>query len=71
MIGLEHVDFPYTQITDAGLTHLKDLTGLQELGLTGTRITDEGLADLKDLTGLASHIVSHRDHGCGPGRLRV
>jgi hypothetical protein len=37
---------------DAGLAHLKSLTGLQVLSLTGTKITDSGLIHLKGLTGL-------------------
>ena len=36
-----------TQITDAGLVHLKGLTGLQTLGLRGTQVTDQGVADLQ------------------------
>ena len=36
-----------TQITDAGLVHLKGLTKLQTLGLIGTMVTETGVADLK------------------------
>ena len=36
-----------TKITDAGLVHLKGLTGLQSLGLSGPKITDAGVADLQ------------------------
>ena len=35
-----------TQVTDAGLVHLKGLTGLQELWLGDTQVTDAGLAEL-------------------------
>jgi Leucine-rich repeat (LRR) protein len=42
----------HTQISDAGLEHLKDLTGLQRLWLSSTRITGAGLAYLDGLTGL-------------------
>ena len=41
-----------TQITDAGLVHLKGLTNLQTLILTNTKVTDEGLVHLKELTSL-------------------
>ena len=36
-----------TQITDAGLVHLKGMTNMQNLDLTFPRITDAGVADLK------------------------
>jgi len=36
-----------SKITDAGLVHLKGLTGLQTLDLGGTEVTDAGFADLK------------------------
>jgi hypothetical protein len=36
------------QVTDAGLAHLRGLTGLQELDLEGCkRVTDAGLAALR------------------------
>jgi len=41
-----------TQITDAELVHLKDLTNLEYLNLQDTQITDAGLVNLKELTGL-------------------
>ena len=41
-----------SKITDAGLLHLKALTGLQLLGLGTTQITDAGLVHLKGLTNL-------------------
>ena len=35
------------KITDAGLVHLKGLTGLQVLFLMNTKVTDAGVADLQ------------------------
>ena len=45
-------EFRNTEITDAGLAHLKDVTSLRELNLIGTKITDAGVAHLKGLTKL-------------------
>ena len=36
-----------TQVTDAGLEHLKGLTSLQRLDLTGTQVTGAGVKMLK------------------------
>lgn len=36
-----------SQITDAGMEHLKGLTKLSELNLNNTQITDAGLQELK------------------------
>jgi len=41
-----------TQVTDAGLVHLKEMTKLEELWLIGTQVTDAGLVHLKGLTQL-------------------
>ena len=41
-----------TQISDAGLVHLKNLKKLQTLSIGLTRVSDEGLPHLKMLTGL-------------------
>jgi Leucine-rich repeat (LRR) protein len=49
-----HVNLERTQVTDAGLMHLKGLTNLQTLRLGGTNITDAGLVNLKELTNLTS-----------------
>ena len=39
-----------TQVSDAGLSHLKKLSQLQELDLKKTKVTDAGVKDLqKDL----------------------
>jgi serine/threonine protein kinase/Leucine-rich repeat (LRR) protein len=41
-----------TPVTDAGLVHLKELTGLTELSLNNTAVGDEGLKHLHALTNL-------------------
>jgi hypothetical protein len=41
-----------TQVNDAGLAHLQELTGLDSLWLDGTQVTDTGLVRLQGLTGL-------------------
>jgi hypothetical protein len=41
-----------TQVTDAGLVHLKWLTGLRSLNLGGTQVSDAGLVHIEGLTGL-------------------
>jgi len=41
-----------TNVTDAGLEHLKGSTGLKSLNLADTNVTDAGLEHLKGLTGL-------------------
>jgi hypothetical protein len=41
-----------TAITDAGLIHLRGLTGLCKLVLWGTRVTDAGLVHLSASVGL-------------------
>ena len=48
------VDLIGTQITDAGLVHLKDLTSLKDLYLDGSQITGAGLVHLKDLASLTT-----------------
>jgi hypothetical protein len=51
--GLEVLWIRYNQrVTDEGIHHLRDLTGLRELMLGGTKLTDAGLAALEDLTKL-------------------
>ena len=44
----------HTEVTDAGLEHLKLLSQLQTLDLGGTKVTDAGLEHLKDLAQLQS-----------------
>ncbi|MGO8753589.1 MAG: hypothetical protein ACLQNE_47250 [Thermoguttaceae bacterium] len=46
------VALDHTQVTDAGLAHLKGLTQLQQLSLDNTQVTDAGLEHLKGLTQL-------------------
>ena len=49
---VEMLDLSDSGVTDAGLVHLRQLTGLQRLTLTQTQVGDEGLAHLSQLTGL-------------------
>jgi hypothetical protein len=46
------VNLSGSQVTDAGLEHLKGLSQLQTLWLDGTQVTDAGLAQLKGLSKL-------------------
>ena len=41
------VDLSRTEVTDAGLAHLKGMTGLEGLGLRGTQVTDAGVEKLQ------------------------
>ena len=41
-----------TQVTDAGLEHLKGLTAIQLLALKNTQVTDAGLEHIKSLTAM-------------------
>ena len=43
-----------TQVTDAALVHLKELTKLEHLQLDDTQVTDVGLVHLKELTDLVN-----------------
>ena len=52
MTKLVDLDLTRTQVTDAGLAHLKGLVNLATLDLDGTKLTDAGLAHLKGLTAL-------------------
>ncbi len=49
---LEVLDLSYSEIGDAGLTHLKGLAHLRFLNVSETNITDAGLRHLKSLTTL-------------------
>ncbi len=42
-----HVDLHNTQVTDAGLVHLKGLTRLQTLNLYRSQVTDAGVKELR------------------------
>ncbi len=46
------VDLKDTEVTDADLTLLKEMTKIKTLNLSQTRVTDEGLSNLEGLTGL-------------------
>ncbi len=54
MGSLAELDLDGTQVTDAGLEHLKGMTILQLLYLNDTQITDVGLGHLKGLPNLDS-----------------
>ncbi len=45
---VEGLDLAGTKITDAGLAHLKGLTGLRELDLRSTKTTDAGVRALEE-----------------------
>ena len=55
--ALDSLRLTGTAVTDAGLLHLKDMTGLRDLQLGQTRITDAGLAHLEGLIGLRSLLL--------------
>ena len=55
---VDAVDLRDTQITDAGLIHLKGMTKLVNLHLDGTSITDAGLVHLKELTNLKALYIA-------------
>ncbi len=40
-------DLERTQLTDAGLAHLKGLTELRQFDLTGTQVTPRGVQELQ------------------------
>jgi hypothetical protein len=52
------VSLSYTRLSDAGLAHLKGLTGLQGLSLDDTQVSDAGLVNLRGLTGLQELYLS-------------
>ena len=47
MTELKRLNLNDTQITDAGLMHLKGMTELRILFLYDTQVTDAGIAELK------------------------
>jgi len=49
----------FSQITDADLVHLKEMSNLTEINLESTEITDAGLVHLKGLTKL-QNLSLHR-----------
>jgi hypothetical protein len=42
------LDISRTQVTDAGLEHIKGLTNLEQLWLIDTKVTDEGVEELEE-----------------------
>ena len=52
LTNLSSLELRHTQVTDAGLAHLKGLTNLG-VSPRSTRVTDAGLAHLKGLTNLS------------------
>lgn len=50
--GVERLNLGNTQVTDAGLKHLRRLKNLKQLNLHGTQITDAGLECLSGLVQL-------------------
>ena len=51
---LESLELNNTQVTDAGMIHLRDLVELKRLYLNKTSVTDAGLVHLQELTSLQS-----------------
>ncbi len=51
------VDLSRTEITDAGLVHLKGLTKLEFLGLSYTQVTEEGVKKLQQT--LPKCVIGH------------
>jgi len=52
LTNLRGLDLTDSEVTDAGLEHLKGLSGLSSLYLSGTQITDAGLEHLAELSSL-------------------
>ena len=48
MTQLEDLELSDTQVTDAGLTHLKGLSRLTYLNLKGTKVTIQGIKELQE-----------------------
>jgi hypothetical protein len=44
---LEYLSLLDSQVSDAGLVHLKNLQGLQILLLNGSKVTDAGLREIR------------------------
>jgi hypothetical protein len=62
MAGYDHMSavyLPNTEVTDAGLVHIKGLTDLETLILNNTQVTDAGLVHLKGLTNLRELDLNH------------
>ncbi len=61
MTNLASLGLRNTQVTDAGLKHVKVLTSLTVLGVGGKQITGPGLVHLKGLTSLRGLIRRVRE----------
>ena len=59
MVRLEYLRLGETEVTDAGLEHLRGLSALQSLDLFQTRVTDAGLTTLRELPALLKVELSH------------
>ncbi len=60
--GCKHLTFldlnSSKQVTDAGLAHFRECTGLTSLGLNGTQVSNAGLAEFKRCTALTQLALS-------------
>ncbi|MFQ5734815.1 MAG: hypothetical protein ACE5KM_23015, partial [Planctomycetaceae bacterium] len=57
--ALEYVDIGFTDVTDAGIRHLRNHRSLKVLDLTNnTKITDKGIAELRQLKDLKILVLS-------------
>jgi hypothetical protein len=64
---LSRLHLDYMQVSEAGLDHLKDLTGLTYLRLTGTLVTDSGLKKIAGLKKLRTPAVAATPAAACPG----
>lgn len=61
-----------TDITDAGMDHLKGLSNLEVLGISQTKVTDQGLSKLRGLTKLKTlWIVGSRVSKVGAAKFQA
>jgi hypothetical protein len=64
---LQYLQLSGTRVTNAGLSHLRGLTGLRVLWLYDTPISDAGLVHLQELTGL--RVLNLRSTLVSPGAV--
>ena len=68
---LRRLEFQSTQVTDAGLVHLKKLKGLGYVKAGGTRISDTGMQHLAEIVALEYlNLVQTRVGDAGVERLQ-